>query len=103
MNKINLTITDAAKELLDKHIEHSEIDNPITTVIWWGEGSSISPEGVETKLPSGWGVAWYHPDKIPNEEIQIIREIKFVFCQGKTSEELNGKVLEVLDDRFVIK
>jgi hypothetical protein len=103
MDKINLTITDAAKDLLVEHIRGSEIDDPISTVVWWGEGKSISPEGVETKLSPGWGVAWYKPSQIPKEEIQSIDGIKFVFCQGEKSEELNGKLLDVKDGKFVIK
>jgi hypothetical protein len=103
MDKIDLKLSHDAKVLLAKYIADSDIVDPITSVLWWGEGLVTSPDGKESKLPPGWGVGWYEPSKIPEESIQIIEGFKFVFDQGTVSEKLNGKLLDVVDGNFVVK
>ena len=99
---IDLEVSEAARELLLRHISHiKQYEEPIAAVLW-AEGGSVS-KGVETKsLSPHWGVGFYDPKKIPVEEVQVISGIKFVFGQDAISERLNGKLLDVENGKFVV-
>ena len=102
MEPIDLEVTEAARELLLRHISHiTEYDEPVAAVLW-AEGGSVTKGGETKPLSPHWGVGFYDPKKIPVEEVQVISGIKFIFGQGAISERLNGKLLDVENGKFVV-
>jgi hypothetical protein len=101
--RIKLEISAAAKEELLRCISEIKEFEAIATVGWSEGGTSTDRNGVKKELPSGWCVGFYNPKDIPVEEIQIIAEIKFIFWQGVISERLNGKLLDVENEKFVVR
>jgi hypothetical protein len=100
--RIDLEVSEAARELLLRHISHiTEYENPIAAVLW-AERGTVSKDSATKELPPHWGVGFYDPKKIPVAEVQVISGIKFVFGQGAISERLNGKLLDAENGRFVI-
>ena len=106
MDRINLKVSKSAKKLIEKYISEMDLADPITTVAWNDGGISTyhDEEGNEITNPlrPGWGIGWHNPDQVPAEMIQEIDGIKFVFDQGKSSKQLDGKLLDVKNEKFKV-
>ena len=103
MDRIDLKLSEPAKHLLAEHIALTNLDVPITSVVWWEEGYITSPDGVGIWTPPRWGVGWYDLRNIDAEKIQSIDGIKFIFDQGAMSEKLNGKLLDIVNGKYVVR
>jgi hypothetical protein len=108
MNRIDLTITDAAKARLLLDIANISEYEAIATVVWSTSGAYIKRDDRGNEIESGdllgcWSVGFYSPSQTIHVDIQYISGIKFVFDQGSISERLNGKVLDIKNGYYHIQ
>ena len=106
MRSIDLKITRAAREKLLRDLKANKDIDPIVSVVWSESGEVLKEvNGEKTlirKLPGHWGVGFNEIEKIPVEYHQVIDGITFYFDQGKISERLNGKVLDISEGCYVV-
>jgi hypothetical protein len=107
MDAIDLKLTDAAKKKLLRDLAAIADFEPIVSVVWSERGEVwVEKDGKKEKvreLPPHSGVGFNEIEKIPPDYHQLIDGIIFYFDQGKISERLNGKTLDVSEGCYVVR
>jgi hypothetical protein len=102
MTRPNLVLTATAVAELRRLIGFVSYQ-PVVTIAWSLGGRVTHPDGRTEPRPPGWGVGFYNPEQIPEEEIVHISGIPFVFGQDVKSMELDGQLLDFDGRKFHVR
>jgi hypothetical protein len=93
MNQLDLKITDAARNWLEKNRWSTEGAEPgIVTFVWGYDLNWSNP---------GWSVGFHIRSKVPLELIEVIAGIEFAF-EPSYRESLRGKTIDLVGGEIAV-